>query len=1063
MCKVNLLDCTLRDGGYINDWNFGKKEIIDITNKMSSSGVEVVEIGFLKNESYNENRCVFNSMEQVKKIIAPKKNNVNYAVMCEVVNPLPLDLLEPADSESADIIRVIVWKTKHDENGNEIDCLKEGFEYCKGIVEKGYKLCVQPARVDQYTHEEFINTVKMFSKLNPLAIYVVDSWGTQNAEELLKYMHLADENMPKHIRLGYHGHNNMMQALSVAQAMIKENFDREIMIDASVYGIGRGAGNLNIEIIAKYMNEHCNKTYNLLPMLQVYEEYIKQIYQIEPWGYSIPYYLTAKYNCNPNYVKFIIRYKINNTEFEKILSGLKKNEKPIINQHVLKKKLYLIRNKRLCIVVPTYNKKDVISIWVNYFADFYADYGIDIIIYDSSDDNSTEIIVKSANKKNVIYERYTDKPIYLNTIDEKVKSAYKKNYTKYDYVWVCRDRSIPKFEKIYDAFLDMINKDKDALYVYPHYISKENYYVKDYTDHCEFIIQFGNLTSLGSIIYSSKILKEMIEKCPVTESGLWTPDALFHVIANRKFCIGSIRNDNFYYLPYIGSSFWIKNGSSDRLWLEYWPKLVEQLPEIYNNVKSELRRFIGWQLPPFLPFMLLPARASGSYGIKIVLKNFNELLKSGKKNTLKVLCVSMLPPQVVSVCLNNQNKILFKIIKKFFDKIIKRIIYFVGKIFLKFYGIIRDITRLLVCGNIPKKIDGIDLERENYIKENAIIKSFKMYGKNIGKKPWITVVIPTYKRKQLLEDAIASLMIQKNVEFYWDIVIVDNDEYDGHKNETQKFIEQLDWDRITYYRNEKNIGVAGNVNRGVCLAKGEWITILHDDDLLNQDYFVKIQDRIIAAEKNSKNKVAMISDMHNYCKQTLSSKDKTEWERFIREDKLRSLTDDNIILPVSSFEYLMTGGCGVAAPTAGTLYSKECYLKMGGFNSKSKLLLDDAIFAYSLTKKYSVYISSYPMGYYRQGENITSKNSAQTVKDLFYVRDQIFNSCLLGKILGYFTREEYFGRDLYFINHITGSNLYAYDFKDLVDYKPNYIRSKLVDCIAAIYRLYQKKNAVLCK
>ena len=46
MCKVNLLDCTLRDGGYINDWNFGKKEIIDITNKMSSSGVEVVEIGF---------------------------------------------------------------------------------------------------------------------------------------------------------------------------------------------------------------------------------------------------------------------------------------------------------------------------------------------------------------------------------------------------------------------------------------------------------------------------------------------------------------------------------------------------------------------------------------------------------------------------------------------------------------------------------------------------------------------------------------------------------------------------------------------------------------------------------------------------------------------------------------------------------------------------------------------------------------------------------------------------------------------------------------------------------
>lgn len=303
MSKINLLDCTLRDGGYINNWEFGKQAIIDITDKMSSTGCEIVEIGFLKNELYNNDRCVFNSMEQVKKVIGNKKNGVDYAVMCEVVNPLPLEMLAPADKESADIIRVIVWKTKYDEDGNVVDALKEGYEYCKGIVEKGYKLCVQPARVDQYSYEEFANTVKMFSDLNPLAIYVVDSWGTQNAEELLKYMHIVDDNMPSNIRLGYHGHNNMMQALSVAQAMIKENFDREIMIDASVYGIGRGAGNLNIEIISKYMNEHYGKNYDVLPMLQVYEDYIKDIYAVEQWGYSMPYYLTAKYNCNPAYAR----------------------------------------------------------------------------------------------------------------------------------------------------------------------------------------------------------------------------------------------------------------------------------------------------------------------------------------------------------------------------------------------------------------------------------------------------------------------------------------------------------------------------------------------------------------------------------------------------------------------------------------------------------------------------------------------------------------------------------------------------------------------------------------
>lgn len=305
MGNINLLDCTLRDGGYINDWRFGEDAIADMTEKLADTHVEVLEVGFLKDEPYQPDRTVFRSMEQVKKLINPKKPVVQYAVMCEVVNPLPLELLEPCDKDSADIIRVIVWKTKHDKDGRVVDALEEGFRYCKGIVEKGYKLCVQPARVDQYSDEEFIAMVRRFATLNPMAIYVVDSWGTQNPEELLHYMHLADENMDRSITLGYHGHNNMMQALSAAQAMIKEKFSRDIMIDASVYGIGRGAGNLNLEIIAKYLNEHYGKAYEIMPMLDVYDKYIAAIYRQEAWGYSIPYYLTAKYNCNPNYARFI--------------------------------------------------------------------------------------------------------------------------------------------------------------------------------------------------------------------------------------------------------------------------------------------------------------------------------------------------------------------------------------------------------------------------------------------------------------------------------------------------------------------------------------------------------------------------------------------------------------------------------------------------------------------------------------------------------------------------------------------------------------------------------------
>lgn len=328
MRKVNLLDCTLRDGGYINDWNFGKDAIYDITRKIENTNVDVLEIGFLKEEPYNNDRTVFNSMEQVKPIIAPKKPNIQYAVMCEVLHAIPIEKLAPRDEESADIIRVIVWKTKHDENGNVVDALQEGYEYCKGVVERGYKLCVQPARVDQYSDEEFIEMIKLFSTLNPLAIYVVDSWGTQDSEHLLHYMNLADYNMPREIALGYHGHNNMLQAYGVAQDMIKVNFTRDIMIDASVYGIGRGAGNLNLEIIARFLNERMGAAYELAPMVEVNDLYIKNIFKEEQWGYSMPFFLTAKYNCNPNYARYYsIKKKLSDTQIQTILEGMDEFER----------------------------------------------------------------------------------------------------------------------------------------------------------------------------------------------------------------------------------------------------------------------------------------------------------------------------------------------------------------------------------------------------------------------------------------------------------------------------------------------------------------------------------------------------------------------------------------------------------------------------------------------------------------------------------------------------------------------------------------------------------------
>lgn len=333
MGRINLLDCTLRDGGYLNDWIFGKEATSDIIRKLEATNVEMLEVGFLRNEPYHEDRVVFQSMDQIKKLIGKKKEGIRYSVMGELLHPVPLEKIENSDESGIDIIRMILWKTKHLPSGEVVDALGEGYDYCKGLVEKGYKICIQPVRVSQYTDEEFIALVKRFSELNPLAVYVVDSWGMDNPEELLHYMHLADQYLPADIAIGYHGHNNMMHALSVAQDMLREQFEREIIIDASVYGIGRGAGNLNLELIAKYMNEMYGKSYDVFPMLDINEKYLQDIFKKEQWGYSIPFFLTAYNKCNPQYVGYLSNeLKLDTDAIAFVLKQLSDEEKVIFSK-----------------------------------------------------------------------------------------------------------------------------------------------------------------------------------------------------------------------------------------------------------------------------------------------------------------------------------------------------------------------------------------------------------------------------------------------------------------------------------------------------------------------------------------------------------------------------------------------------------------------------------------------------------------------------------------------------------------------------------------------------------
>lgn len=290
--NINILDCTLRDGGYVNDWQFGDDHAKDICRLISQTGVDYFEVGFIKLCDYMKDKIQFSEMSQIANLFKPTKQKLSLIV--EVGYGYPVSAFPEHSENTVDLVRVIMWKRM----------LREGLEYCRQLKQKGYEVSVQATRTEQYSLEEFADVCKMFNEINPDALYIVDTFGLLTKERLLEYATIADQNLALGIRLGYHAHNNMQQAFSNAVAFMEHPWQHDIMLDASVYGMGRGAGNLCLELLLQYMNEKGGK-YDVAPLYEVMDRYLRNFYEDTPWGYSMPYQLSAINGCNPSYVGFM--------------------------------------------------------------------------------------------------------------------------------------------------------------------------------------------------------------------------------------------------------------------------------------------------------------------------------------------------------------------------------------------------------------------------------------------------------------------------------------------------------------------------------------------------------------------------------------------------------------------------------------------------------------------------------------------------------------------------------------------------------------------------------------
>ncbi|MDF2986004.1 MAG: putative 4-hydroxy-2-ketovalerate aldolase [Eubacterium sp.] len=336
MSNIKILDCTLRDGGYINDWSFGERTIKNVIKKLSQSKVDIIECGFLTDEYFDKNKSLYNDVSKIRDYIKPKNPNTLYVGMIAYPE-ITIDKIAGFDGKSLDGIRV----TFHE---HEID---EALLLSRQLMEKGYKVFIQPVGTTSYTDSGLILLIKKVNELKPFAFYLVDTLGVMFKNDLMRLYYLVDNNLEKSIAIGFHSHNNLQLSFSNAQELIQLHTRREIIIDSSVFGMGRGAGNLSTELITQYINVNDKKRYNIEPLLEIVDEHIGQIFMQYQWGYSVPYYIAAINNCHPNYASYLInKQTISVKSINTILKKLSDSKKALFDKEYIEQ-LYIQYQKHL--------------------------------------------------------------------------------------------------------------------------------------------------------------------------------------------------------------------------------------------------------------------------------------------------------------------------------------------------------------------------------------------------------------------------------------------------------------------------------------------------------------------------------------------------------------------------------------------------------------------------------------------------------------------------------------------------------------------------------------------
>lgn len=286
---LQVMDCTLRDGGLVNNFEFSDEFVKDLYQANIKSGVDYMEFGYKASKNIfstkDYGKWKFCDEEDIRTIVGNNDSSLKISVMADTGRTdYKTDIMKKSDSV-VDMYRIATY----------IHQLPTAIDMIEDIHEKGYETTVNIMAVSKVNDRDIMSALELLSKTSVDCIYVVDSFGSFYPEQICDLTDRYSEIASKYGKLvGYHGHNN--QQLAFANTIEALRYGASIL-DATVCGMGRGAGNCYLESLLGFLK---NPKYNLVPMMKFIEDHMAEMKQNYIWGFDLPYLMTGILNSHPS-------------------------------------------------------------------------------------------------------------------------------------------------------------------------------------------------------------------------------------------------------------------------------------------------------------------------------------------------------------------------------------------------------------------------------------------------------------------------------------------------------------------------------------------------------------------------------------------------------------------------------------------------------------------------------------------------------------------------------------------------------------------------------------------